>query len=54
MCVSGCLKKTLAEVFLLFQWEITSFLKNYVTSEVAISHNVLHYQQLPTACYQVS
>ena len=30
------------------------FLKNYVTSEGAVSHNVLYYQQLSIACYQVS
>ena len=30
------------------------FLKTYATSEVAGSHNVLYYQQLSMACYQVS
>ena len=32
-------------------WETTVyfFLENYVTSEVAISHNVLYYQQLSIA-----
>ena len=30
------------------------FLENYVTSEGAASHNVLYYQQLSIACYQVS
>ena len=30
------------------------FLKNYVTSEGAVSHNVLNHQQLSIACYQVS
>ena len=30
------------------------FLKNYVTSEGAVSHNVLYYQQLSIACLQVS
>ena len=30
------------------------FLENYVTSEGAVSHNVLYYQQLSIACYQVS
>ena len=34
-------------------WKITSFLKNYVTSEGAISHNVLYYQQLPITRYKV-
>ena len=28
--------------------------KLYVTSEAAASHNILYYQQLPIACYQVS
>ena len=31
-----------------------SFLKNYATSEGAVSHNVLYYQKLSIACYQVS
>ena len=30
------------------------FLKNYVTWEGVVSHNVLYYQQLAIACYQVS
>ena len=30
------------------------FLENYVTSEGAVSHNVLYYQQLSIAHYQVS
>ena len=30
------------------------FLKNYINSEGAASHNVLYYQQLSIACYQVS
>ena len=30
------------------------FLKNYITSEGAVSHNVLYYQQLSVAPYQVS
>ena len=29
------------------------FLINYVTSEGAVSHNVLYYQQLSIACYKV-
>ena len=29
------------------------FLENYVTSEGAVPHNVLYYQQLPIARYQV-
>ena len=28
-------------------WKITSFSKNHVTSEGAVSHNVLYYQPLP-------
>ena len=28
-------------------------LENYVTSEGAVSHDVLYYQQLPVTCYQV-
>ena len=30
------------------------FLENFVTSEGAVSHNVLYYQQLSIACYQLS
>ena len=30
------------------------FLKNFVTSEGAVSHNVLYFQQLSIARYQVS
>ena len=38
-----------------FVWvKITSILKNYVTSEGAISPNILYYQQLAIACYQIS
>ena len=33
--------------------ENDSFLENYVTSEGAVSHNDLYYQQLSIACYQV-
>ena len=28
------------------------FLENYVTSEGAVSHNVLYYQPVPTSCNQ--
>ena len=31
-----------------------SFLENYVTSQGAISHNVLYYQPLPITHFQVS
>ena len=34
-------------------WKVTSLSKNYVTSEGAFSHNVLYYQPLPIAHYQV-
>ena len=34
-------------------WKITSFAKTYVTSEGAVFHNVLYYQQLPMNRYQV-
>ena len=47
-------KRLLARSLLIFQWEITSFSKNYATSEGVVSHNVLYYQQLSNACYQVS
>ena len=30
------------------------FLKNYVTSEGVVSHNVLYYKQLSNASYKVS
>ena len=33
--------------------EFKLLLENYVTSEVAVSHNVLYYQQLPITRYQV-
>ena len=32
--------------------ETNYFLENYVTSEGAVSHNVLYYQQLPNTRYQ--
>jgi hypothetical protein len=34
-------------------WKITSFVENYGTSEGAVSHNVLYFQQLPITRYQV-
>ena len=34
--------------------DIYFFLENYVTLVGAVSHNVLYYQQLSIACYQVS
>ena len=36
-----------SEVLKSNSWKITSFKKNYVTSEGAVSHNVLYYQSLP-------
>ena len=33
-------------------WKITSFSKNYIGSEGAVSHDVLYYQQLPIIRYQ--
>ena len=38
----------------LFSWVSNLSLKNYVTSEEAVSHNVLYYEQLSIAHYQVS
>ena len=34
-------------------WKITSFSKNYITSEGAVSHKVLYYEPLPITSYQV-
>ena len=34
-------------------WKITYFLENYVTSEGAVSHDVLYYQPLPITRHQV-
>ena len=34
-------------------WKTTSFLKTTITSEGAVSHNVLYYQPLPITRYQV-
>ena len=36
------------------KYETYTFLKNYITSEGVVSHNVVHYQQLCDACYHVS
>ena len=35
-------------------WKTTSFSKTTLSSEGAISHNILYYQQLPINRYQVS
>ena len=37
---------------LILRSQNNSFLKNYVTSEGAVSHNVLYYQPLPITCNQ--
>ena len=47
-------KRLQAEVFYVYWVRNYLFLKNYVTSEGAVSHNVLYYQQLSIARYQVS
>ena len=48
-------KRLQLEYFIIWEGNYL-FLKNYVTSERALSHNVLYYmyQQLSIACYQVS
>ena len=38
----------------IFEWEITFFLKNCVTSEGAVSRNVSYHQQFSIARVQVS
>ena len=52
LCASRCINGFRSSL-LLFGQEIISF-SNYVTSEGAVFHNVLYYQQLSIACYQVS
>ena len=48
-------KNDLVDTGLLIFWVWNYlFLKNYITSERAVAHNVLYYQQLSLACYQVS
>ena len=42
------------QIIQIFYGEITFFLKNYITSEGAFCHNVLFYQPLSIAHYQVS
>ena len=37
-----------------FWTRIYLFLKNYDTSEGAVSHSVFYYQHLSIACYQIS
>ena len=54
MCVLiRCMIKGFRWRLLLFDWEINSFSKTNVTSEGAVSHNVLYYQQLSIARYEV-
>ena len=43
--ISGPISNNLVESYF--------FLENYVTSEGTFDHNVLYYQQLSIACYQV-
>ena len=43
----------LQESFNIFSWEITPFLKKHVTSEEAIFHNCVYYQQISITRYQV-
>ena len=52
VCASRCIKTTSAEVFF-FLVRNYLFLKNYVTSEGAVSHTVLYYQQLSITRYQL-
>ena len=40
--------------YFLFSWENYFFLKHYITPEGAVSHNILYYEQLSIACYQVN
>ena len=37
-----------------FKYDVYFYIKNYVTSEGAVSHNVLYFKQLSIACYQAS
>ena len=46
-------RKSISEVSKSNLWEITSFSKNYITSEGAVSHNVFYYQPFPITPYQV-
>ena len=43
--------KSYSEVSKSNSWKISSFSKTIVTSEGAVSHNVLYNQQLSIACY---
>ena len=55
LCVlSDAYKRFQAQGMLLFGGRNYRFLKKYVSSEGADSHNVLYYQQLSNARYQVS
>ena len=42
--------KSNPEVLKSNSWKITFFLDNYVTSDGAVSYNVLYYQQLSIIC----
>ena len=56
ICVLSARNKRLLarSLFYYFNSENYLFLKNYATSEGVVSHNVLYYQQLSNARYQVS
>ena len=56
LCPFRCLISGLKIKFDHFSGKITSFSKTLLlhTSEGAVSHNVLYYQQLSVACSQVS
>ena len=47
-------KTPLLDEFVCVLVKIYLFLKNYVTSEGVVSHNVLYYHQLSNARYPVS
>ena len=49
LCTFRCIVK--ASDGVLFECEITSLKKKYVTSEGAVSHNVVYYQQLSMAYF---
>ena len=54
MCFQLCIYQMLQLKFFIIWVRSYLFLKNYITSERAISHNIFYYQQLSIACYQVS
>ena len=55
ICAFRCLKKASGIAPEVFEYLSENlFRKKYITSEGAVSHNVLDYQQLSIARYQVS